>query len=205
MPDFSNTRSILSRRPRILFVEPDQVPGEQSPTAPTPPAVELLERKEQLQTVVKQYQRLEQLSDLAQKRIDAKAKDVKMCLDPEVDSHVIASLQRKFGDVTPCVTYEQYKICVQQLSALGQKAAVTVTPEDLAAAAADPNRTSFGGYTKETGAMRPELQYKSPVKPISMDKFQKDGTKKLFKMLLPMITKLTDSKILTHLLTAPHS
>lgn len=205
MPDFSETRDLLNRRPNIHFVEPDQIAGEQLAVSEAEPPTTVTNQTEQLQEVIAQYKRLEDLSDVAQARIDARVGETDMCLDPEVDYNVIVSLKRKFGDVKPCITYEQYKICLAELAKLGQESALRVTEDDLLNAATRSQPATFGGYTKDIGMLRPEVQFKSPIKPIDHESFQKDSVKKLFKMLLPMITQLTDSKILTHLLTANHT
>lgn len=204
MPDFSDTRDLLNRRPHIQFVEPEQITGDQG-TLTEEPVQTIESQVTQLQEVIEQYKRLEELSDLAQERLDSRVGNTEMCLDPDIDFNVIVSLKRKFGDVPPCITYEQYKHCLQELTKLGQENALRLTEEDLVAAAGRTSPTSFGGYTRTIGGMRPELQFKSPVKPLNAAAFQRDSTKKLFKMLLPMLTQLVDAKILTHLLTAKHS
>lgn len=198
--DFSNTRGILNRRPKINFVEPEQIPGEQveAIVSDTP----LLERKEQLQSLVAQYKRIEELSDLAQKRIDTRAKNMKICLDSRTDSNVIAALHRKFGNVEPCITYAQYKHCLDEISQIGQRNAKELIPK---IGATDPFKTDFSGLTTDNGTLRPEVQFTSPIAEIDQEKFQKDAVQKLFKMMLPMLTQLTDGKILQHLLTASHS
>jgi hypothetical protein len=197
--DFSSTRGILNRKPKINFVEPEQVAGEQVPVVEV--ETPLLERKAQVQQLIAQYKRVEQLSDLAQKRIDVRAKNMRICLDPRTDANIIDALHRKFGDVESCVTYAQYKHCLDEISQIGQRNAKDLIPK---AGVADPFRTDLGGYTTENGTLRPEVQFASPIEEIDQDKFQKDAVSKLFKMMLPMLTQLTDSKVLQHLLTASH-
>ena len=197
--DFASTRGILNRKPKINFVEPEQVPGEQTPAVVV--EAPLLERKIQVQTLVNQYKRLEQLSDLAQKRIDTRAKNMKICLDPKTDGNIISALQRKFGDVGNCISYAQYKHCLDEISRIGARNASELIPKT---GLTDPFKTDFSGYTTENGTLRPEVQFTSPIAEIDQEKFQKDAVSKLFKMMFPMLSKLSDSKILQHLLSAPH-
>lgn len=201
MASFANTRDLLERRPNIQFVEPAQIHVEQTPTVLAP---SLEDRNLQTKQIINQYKRLEDLYDLAQQRIDTRAKKFKACMDPELDAAAIQSLKRQFGDVEPCISYEQYKACLAIIASAGQKAAVRVTEDDLRKAASDTFTSSMGGFTKTIGGLRPELQFVSPIKPIDQEQFQKDSTKKLFKMLLPMISELSDTKVLQHLLSAPH-
>ena len=203
MGDFSSSRGILGRRPVIKFVEPEQVITPQEPVEEVPPTVET--RKLQVEQLTSQYKRLEVLSDLAQKRVDDRAKDMRICLDPVLDADTINSLNRVFNTDVPCITYQQYKFCLSKISRAGKDVAPRVTLEDLANGKGNPFKKDFSGFNRTNGSLRPENQFDSPVKPIDTKKFQKDSVSKLFKMLLPMTTELVDSKILMHLLTAPHS
>lgn len=203
--DFSTTRSILTRRPKINFVEPEQVPGDQVPEVPT--ETPILDKRVQVKDLVDQYKRVEQLSDLAQRRIDARAKNMKICLDPRKDANVIAALKRRFGNVAPCITYQQYKTCLEEIAKAGYNNVqqFVVSASDLSNARENPFKTDFSGYTTDNGTLRPEVQFDSPVEEIDQEKFQSDAVTKLFNMMLPMLQQMTDAKILQHLLTAPHS
>jgi hypothetical protein len=158
--NFTDTRGVLNRKPKIQFVEPNQIPGQQKVPAAIPPSIEV--KQAQITELIDQYSRLETLSNIAQQRIDKRARDLKACLDPQTDVGVLASLRRKFGDVGPCITYEQYKICLQELSDISKKAAIKVTPADLEAATNDQFRTTFGGLN-EDGTIS---QVQGPVKPV---------------------------------------
>lgn len=200
---FEVSRSILNDRPRIQYVEPDQVEGIQGSQQESQPipiqTLSLESRLSRTEDLIAQYEGLERLAKIAEARLDQQASTATFCLDPVVDAHVIASLHRKFGNVKACITYEQYKKCLEDIERLTHTSVGNLTAEDLEDAASDPGRTHLGGFTDQMGALRPELQFQSPIPPLDIDKFQKDGTKKLFKMLLPMLTKLADAKILAHL------
>lgn len=203
MKTFNNIRGLLDRRPNIQYVEPAQIPTEQKPASTKESTIE--DRHEETKTIISQYKRLEALYDLAQQRIDSRVKKYKTCLDPQLDAGVIQSLKRQFGNVEPCITYEQYKACLTIVASAGQKVAVKITEDDLRKAASDSLNGSIGGFTETPGGLRPELQFQSPVKPIDQEQFQKDSINKLFKMMLPMLSEMSDAKILQHLLSAPHS
>jgi len=194
--DFSDTRGILNRKPRINFVEPEQVPEEQA-SAEIPVDSPLLDRKVALQDLISQYDRLEQLSDLAQKRIDVRAKNLKACLDSNKDADILSALRRKFGDVSPCITHQQYKVCLEEISRAGNTNVqqFIATETDLQNARSNKFKTDFGGYTTDNGTLRPEVQFDSPIQPINQEKFQSDMLKKLFEMMKPIFKKFVDKRI----------
>jgi hypothetical protein len=202
MPNFSSdSRGILNKRVKIRFVEPPQVPGEQAPVVAAPPTVE--EAKLRTQKVIQDYKKLEKLADLAQKRIDLRSKEVRICLNPTTDPDVLGSLTRVFGTNDGCITFEQYKHCLDILSRAGRGVAPKVTEEDIKKAATDPFRKNFGGYGLSDGQLRPERQIESPVKPLDMDKFQSDSLKKLFELLLPLLNGFSELKMQQHVIQYP--
>ncbi len=193
MADFSDTRDTLTRRPKIAFVEPEQVPGEFQPEPEE--VLTLDQRRAETQTIIKQYARLEKLSGIAQTRIDDRTKGFKVCLDPIQDATVLECLKRQFGTDEPCITYEQYKECVKTITAAGKKSASFITAEDMRVAAADPLRKDIGGSGSLPGLLRPELQVKSPVEAVDITKFKKQTLDELFRLLLPKLVGLNDFMI----------
>lgn len=200
MADFRDTRNILNRKPRIAFVEPDQVPEESQPIETAPDTDNLLTR---MQTVKEQYARIEKLSEIAQKRIDDRSKTAKVCLDPVQDAKVIAAIKRHFGTDSTCITYEQYKECLVKLSKAGQEVAPYNTAEQMRVAIQDPFRKDLGGSGGTPGSLRPELQITSPVQPIDLTKFQKESLIALFGMMFPLINGLDDFKLAAHTASLP--
>lgn len=196
-----NTKDILNRQPKIVFVEP----APEIVLKPTQPTTqpEIEESKIQIQDVTQQYTRISQLADLAQQRIDSRAKDVSVCLHPTTDTAVLHSLKRQFGTTDGCISYQQYKDCLNRINAAGKAAAPAITAADLTAAATDIFKKNFGGLGSAPGDLRPEITIKSPVEPIDMDTFQKQSLIKLFEMLLPMIDKFSNFKLLAHTFEFP--
>ena len=190
MAEFSDTRSLLLRRPQIEFVEPDQIAGEQP--AVVAPEITISEARSRTAELIEQYKRLEDLSNIAQQRIDSRAATVKICLDTSQDAAVIESLGRMFGSTEACITFKQYKECVQKVSTAGRDAAPTLTLEDMKKAVVDPFRKDFGGFGSTPGLLRPELQIDSPIKPIDIPKFKQEGLDELFRLLLPKLIGLNN-------------
>jgi len=191
--EFTDTRNTLTYRPKIEFVEPRQILVDQNPKVAIEPEPNLLDRRLQTEEVIEQYKRVEELSDLAQKRIDDRARKMQVCLDPLADGDVIAALRRHFGgDVAPCITYEQYRQCLDEVARRGQEHAknLHVTEDIINVALSNRFRTDFGGLSASNGNMLPTIQFGSPVQPIDFIKFQKDAVQNLFKMMQPLIRKL---------------
>lgn len=192
MADFSDSRNILTRKPRIEFVEPEQIAGEQ-PIAE--PIVTIEDRRATTEELIQQYKRIDDLAVLAQNRIDARVKELRVKLDPSIDAAVVESIKRHFGTEDIHITYEQYKECVDRISQTGKDAAPKLTLEDIKKASIDPFRKDLGGYGSPPGALRPELQVKSPVQPVNIADFKKESLGELFKLLLPKLIGLNEFMI----------
>ncbi len=201
MADFRDTRDTLFRKPNIQFVEPDQVLGEPAPAEPEVATID--DARARTATLIDQYKRIEDLSCIAQERIDKRASGVKICMNPVTDTATIESIKRLFGTTEPCVTYTMYKACLDRVAVAGRDATPTLKLEDMVAAAADPFRKDFGGFGGPDGALRPDLQIQSPIKPVDLEKFQKQQVIKLFQMMFPLISGLGDFKIATHTAELP--
>lgn len=207
MANFSDSRSILNKKPRIFFVEPEQIPEDQGVPVITKvdPSVKFEEAKNKTQAVIDQYNRIEKLSEVAQKRIDERAKDVRICLDPVIDADIIVSLRRKFKVTDNCITYAQYKHCLEELSKAGQEVAPMMTAEDIQSEKSNPFKKNFGGFGRPDGQLRQELNIPSPVKAVDLGSFQSQSIAKLFEIMFPMLSGLVDAKIVEHRLTTPHN
>ena len=206
MANFSDSRSILNKKPRIMFIEPEQVPEDQDVLVnKRSPDLKFEEAKNRTQAVIDQYGRIEKLSDIAQKRIDERAKDVRICLDPVIDADIIISLRRKFKVTDNCITYAQYKHCLEEVSKAGQEVAPMMTPEDIQNERANSFKKSFGGFGRPDGQLRQELNIPSPVKAVDLGSFQSESIAKLFEIMFPMLSGLVDAKIVEHRLTTPHN
>jgi len=192
--DFEDDDYILNYKPVIEFVEPDIQPDDGDDFfEPEPPAT-LDSLRTRTANVIEGYKAIKKLTDLAQERIDqrvAAAGGLEMILDPNVDSHVIEALKRKFPDEDPTkITYDMYRNCLDA-QRRNQPDLPVVTGEDIRAAKADPYRTDFGGLGNTGGQNRAEIS--SPanmVKPINISSFQTTVVKKLFEMLTPLISTL---------------
>ncbi len=181
------SRDILTFRPVIDFVEPDQEPEEPNPVEvplDEPQAEDIAARKERIRKIAKA---VEVLGAAVQARVDRRAKDVKIRLDPVVDAATIQALKRQFpedDDEKPdkdySISYDRYKICRDRIRVEGERVALnaTVSEEEIARAreALDRNEANIGGFgTREAtdGSLRPELEPKARIiEPIDIDEFQ---------------------------------
>jgi len=185
----SKGRDVLSYRPNISFVEPDQQPGV---ITPIPEEVQVEEIKELRDKTKSLASAVNSLATAIQAKADLKAKDMVIKLDPVVDAAVVASVKRMFGHekINPYeITYAQYKQCKERMREKGEAlgARMAISAEDLAeiknatsspagSAVTIPPFTQLGGYNTEAaknGGLRPELQKQGQViEPIDMEVLQ---------------------------------
>ena len=199
--NFSKQRNILNFRPKIYFIEPDQIDedtetflGKKDP--PDPNAIQTIdENKEEVSSLIEEFKEIEELCDLAQERINTRAKDMIINLDPQQDAHIIDSLRRHFNDPTKnSITYDDYIHCLNQTYEQSESNFFEIDPKEIELGASDPFRNTFGSMGLESA--RPELDPKlQPIKPIDMASFQEDGIIKLFEMLKPLLTPFVVKKI----------
>ena len=199
---FDDDYDILSFRPEIRFIEPDQM--LETPFVPFSPTVDSF--RDRAADARDNLNAVGQLFDALQKRVDTRGKDFVAKVDPIQDATVVAAMKRRFPERDSSeVTYEDYK---QALDCLSKSAPSTpvVSADDIRKAKADPLKTDFGGANSQNGENRPELS--SPlntVKPIDTESFQKSAVLALFALMLPLLQQQSSSAIAQHLATTPHA
>ena len=184
---FDASRRALDFRPEIEFVEPDQI--EVQPPLKKPSRT-LEEAKKALQGIIDSYREIEVMADLAQKRVDTRAQNFEIGLDPKTDVHVIAALMRHFPDKKDPtkITFDDYKHCIEAMS---KHARDSLSTADASKAILDSNRVDFGGLGLPPGLNRPELDKDSQiVEPIDLDAFKIQQLKELFEALTSPIQDL---------------
>lgn len=179
------SRDLLAFRPNIAFVEPDQEEQELGPFKDEEPQLEdiLAERKQ----VKKLAEAVNALATAVQARVDLKAKDVVMVLDPLVDGAVIQAMRVCFPqDIATQITYAQYKHCKDDMRLLGVEIAKKTTLDPVAVQQARDEAvesvkdigksTQFGGFNTpegREGRLRPEVQARARIiDPIDLEDFQ---------------------------------
>lgn len=194
----SQDRDILSFKPNIEYVEPDQQPGEINPISPDKLQLEDLVAK---RTQVKQLAKaVESLAIAIQSKADEEAKEMKIALDPKIDYQAIQAMKRIYPDANPNeITYEQYRSCKEGLilrgKLLGMEGTVTLEEVDKAA---NSRLDSMGGWNTpaaNNGGLRPELNKKGQiVEPLDLEEFQSNLlcilVNKLWKMFIKPIIPL---------------
>lgn len=250
---FDKEDFILNYRPRIDFVEPEQVAEDytirEEDKQVTP--VKLEETRIRTQNVIDGLKSVVALIDIAQARIDQRVNasvaglgmagkvgeagataegagvgvgmtggagagevattgqttsGVVVKLDPVKDAHVVAAMKRRFPEKADptVITYEDYK---QVIDCVHKHApdVPAVSIADVRAAAANPQKTSFGGYDKLQGQNRPEISsIANSVQPIDLEAFQQGSILALFALLYPLIKMEDKLEILQHIATIPH-
>lgn len=123
-------RSILEFRPKIAFVEPDQKPGEIE-GIDYPQLEDVQDAREKIKRLANA---VNVLAGAVQARVDNKAKDMFITLDPTVDQDTIQAMKRRFpGADSTKITYAQYRECKNGLRTHGEEVAkqAIVTPEQV--------------------------------------------------------------------------
>lgn len=123
-------RSILEFRPKIAFVEPDQKPGKIE-GIDSPQLEDVQDAREKIKRLANA---VNVLAGAVQARVDSKAKDISIALDPVVDQDAIQAMKRRFPDADPTkITYAQYRECKNGLRTHGEDVAkqAIVTPEQV--------------------------------------------------------------------------
>jgi hypothetical protein len=172
----SQSRDLLNFRPNIDFVEPDVLPAAPNPVAPPPPIIDDGAEAERVRLrLFNLADSVEILATAVQAKIDAKAIEMRIKLDPKVDAAAIAAVRRHGGDDE--IDYELYKHCRDMLRAYADQQAAKnrITQEQIDAAreGLDKFDAGFGSLAAKNGTLRPELSPKAQlVEPLDLDKFQ---------------------------------
>ncbi|RLC08699.1 MAG: hypothetical protein DRI24_22955 [Deltaproteobacteria bacterium] len=208
--DFERQNDILTFRPRINFVQPEQQPLDEfvDHEIELPDTIDTL--RQQTEDLVEGYAAVVKLAEQAQRRIDdrvANSGNFSAKLDPKVDAAVIAAIKRchpEHEDSTT-LTFGVYKDCLTRLRQ-NRPRVPQVTAEDIKAAKEDPLRTDFGGYGNQHGENRPEISSAAgAVSPLDLSAFQAAGVLALFLLLFPMIKKEDKLEVAQHLASAGHA
>jgi hypothetical protein len=115
------SKNILSYRPRIEFIEPDQTPGKIEAIAIPAQREEVQDLRDQVKSLAKA---VNTLAAAVQAKADIKAKNMVIKLDPITDAAVIASVKRMYGHtkINPLeITYEQYRQCKERMRQKGEE------------------------------------------------------------------------------------
>jgi hypothetical protein len=200
---FDKEDTILNYKPTIEYEEPLQ---EETDRPSTPQTNELEDLRNRTKDLISGYKAVQELVAIAKQKVDAKAADMEVALDPVADAAASNALKRCFPDAPDHtkITYEQYKACLTRMAKAG---AMTpqVSAAEIEAAKANPLQTDFGGLGNQRGENRPEVS--SPagnVKPVDLKAFQIAGVLALFKMMWPLIKREDKLEIIQHKLDTKH-
>jgi hypothetical protein len=204
--DFGDDDFVLNYRPRIGYVEPDQISVE-STLEPEPPQLEDIRNR--VEDLIKGYRAVQQLADATQKRVDARVKaagGMTVKLDPVIDAPTIAALKRQFPDQDPTIVdFDKYRTSLIKQRELSPEGP-TVTSADIRAAKPDNLRTNFGGVNNVQGENRAEVSSPAKtLKPVDLDALQAAQVVALFALMLPMISNQDSAAISRHVKTTPHA
>ena len=188
----SQSRGILNFRPIIDFVEPEVESVAPNPIpSPAPIIDDAIEAEKIRQDLFNLAESVDVLAAAVQARIDLKAKNMAIRLDPNADVAVIAALRREFPDAEDgVITYDMYKHCRDNIRAYADVQAKKneITQDLIDAATKDPNAIAggFGSPSSKDGTMRPDLMPKAQlIEPLDIDEFQNE----LIKILANFIWK----------------
>lgn len=192
--DFSASRDILDFRPHLELTEPEQI--EVPPPAPSD-KVSIDQIRTELDGVIKSYERIEKLADIAQLKVDVRARGFEINLDPNVDAHVVQALKRAFPDRPNHIkiSFDDYRHCIEEMSKSTEAKTPTPMP-DFDPSSLGAIRTDFAGLGKPDGLNRPELDKDAQIiQPIDLVAFQADAVRQLFELMRPLTTDLITSML----------
>lgn len=180
----NDNRDILTFRPNIRYIEPEQQPGEIDALPPEVPIEDIRAEKNKVKRLA---ETVNKLATAVQAKADERAKGMKIKLDPKVDAPTIAAMKRMHPDADPTeITYEQYRQCKDRLRAkgeeLGKRAAISMDDvrnaanamsSDAGVLAAASQMGGFNTKAARTGGLRPELDENAQIiEPLDIEEFQ---------------------------------
>ncbi len=175
----SNSRNLLNFKPVIDFIEPDVEAATPNPVLGPVPVIDDQAAAEVVrEELFNLAESVDVLATALQARIDQKAKNMAIRLDPVVDITVIDALERAYPDSEDgIITYDMYKQCREniRLYADAQADKNGVTDEEVDAASKDPNGlvSLFNSPAAKDGTLRPDTSIKAQlVEPIDIKKLQ---------------------------------
>lgn len=205
--NFEDEHDILTFKPNISFVEPQQIPGAQLPDFDVKEPDTIDDLRARTKDIINQYQAVKKLTEQVKRRIDQRVINsggVVIKLDPIKDSHIIAAMKREFPNKQDhaSIDYETYKECLKKHEV---STPPFITNQDIVDARSNPLRTDFGGFNNQRGENRPEISsLAGGIQPLDLSAFQAAGILAIFLMMLPMIIQQDDLTIAKHLITTPH-
>lgn len=186
------SKSLLSFRPKIEFVEPEQQDSPITAIADNPSLEEVTAKRQKIKNLADSVNNLAQAVQL---KIDDKSKDQIIVLDSQVDNAVIRALRRSYPNALNFdrVTFAQYKKCRDRLREYAEKvalrSAISGADIDDAKDQISSGKFTVGGIGTEAstnGGLRPELDERNRlVEPLDMEGVQAE----LLKMLVNMLWK----------------
>lgn len=138
----TQSKDILKNRPQINFVEPELDTTPDIRAVSEQQLEDLDSRREKIRNLA---DAVTKLIDVMQARVDQKAKDFVVDLDPRVDAAAVQALRRQYPDADDTqITYDQYRKAKQALYDRGDKVGnrMLISPEDLA----NSNPKNIGGW-----------------------------------------------------------
>lgn len=85
-------------------------------------------RREKTKEIYDNYSNIVKECEKLEEVIEEKCKNVKVPVEPNSQSNVLQSLARVFGSGTNEITFEMYKLCIQELDRISNN---IPSPEDL--------------------------------------------------------------------------
>lgn len=173
-----SSRGILNFRPSIDFVEPSVLPATPNPVEAPPAVIDDGAEAEKIRLrLYNLADSIEILATAVQAKIDARAVEMRIFLDPKVDAQALAAVRRHEID-TAEIPYSLYKHCRDQLRQYADEQAAKnrITKEQIDAARVEMEKKPIGGFgtpEAKNGSLRPELNPKAQlIEPLDLDEFQ---------------------------------
>lgn len=167
-------RGILTFRPNIAFIEPDQEEGVIE-GVDTPRLEDVQADRDRIRSLANA---VNVMAAAIQARADQRA-DMVVLLDPVADQETIQAMRRKFPDADPNqITYDQYRQVRGDIRNKGIElgAQPLVTPAEVELARNELNTYVPGRYNTaeaRTGGLRPELDNKAQIiAPVNIEEMQ---------------------------------
>ena len=182
----NKSKDVLTFRPKIDFVEPDQEPATPHPkeVIPDDPTIKDIDlRRDRIKALA---DAVALLAQLVQTEIDTRAEAVVVRLDQNIDAATIQAVARMYpGADSGQITYDQFRQCEENLREYGKEVGKQALIDKDDILNADINKIDDG--------LRPELDKRGQIiKPINMAKFQDEMLKILMntlwkKFILPIL------------------
>lgn len=174
----AQSRNILTFRPVIDFIEPAVEAAVPNPVEVPVVIDDIVEAEKVRSELFNLAESVDVLATALQARIDLKAKDMVIDLDPIVDRAVLDAINRAHPDHDQNnIPYSMYKECREEIRLYADKQADknNLTEKEVEDAGKDPEGMAriFDSAAAKNGSFRPERMPKAQlIEPIDIDKFQ---------------------------------